>query len=248
MARKEKKIRLDEALLRLGLVESIEKARALVMSGDVFVKGVRVDKAGYSVAPDKDITLKARRPFVGRGGVKLAGALEDSGLDPEGLTVIDVGSSTGGFTDCLLQRGAVRVHAVDVGVGIIDWKLRQDQRVNLLEGRNIRSITLADIGGEPADMAVMDLSFISLRKVLPLLKGLLRPGARVFALVKPQFEAARGEVGRGGVIRDSSVQRRVVEEMKAFAEASGYRVIGGAESHVRGAKGNREFWLFLEVL
>ncbi len=248
MARKEKKIRLDEALLRLGLAGSLDKARALIMRGDVFVKGQRLDKAGQAVAPDAEITLKERCPYVSRGGLKLAGALEAAGFDPQGLTALDAGSSTGGFTDCLLQRGAALVYAVDVGVGIMDWKLRTDPRVRLLEGVNIRGLALSDIGGEPADMAVMDLSFISLRKVLPVVRALVREGARVFALVKPQFEARRDEVGRGGVVRDESVQRRVVEEMLAFAEGEGFRALGISESPVRGAKGNREFWIFLEAV
>jgi len=247
MAPKGKKIRLDEALLRLGLVGSIERARALIMRGDVFVKGRRVDKAGAAVAPDGTITLKERCPYVSRGGLKLAGALDAAGFDPRGLTALDVGSSTGGFTDCLLQRGVARVYAVDVGVGIMDWKLRTDPRVCLLEGVNVRGLTLTNIGGEAAQMAVMDLSFISLRKVLPVVRGLLRTGARVFALVKPQFEAGRSEVGPGGVVRDHDVQSRVVDEIEAFAEGVGFMALGRAESPIRGAKGNREFWIFLKA-
>ncbi len=247
VSRKEKKIRLDEALLRLGLVDSLSKARALIMRGDVFVKGRRLDKAGAQVLPGSEITLKERCPYVGRGGLKLAGGLDASGFDPAGLTVMDIGSSTGGFTDCLLQRGVARVIAVDVGIGIMDWKLRTDPRVSLLEGINVRGLTLADIGGRPVDMAVIDLSFISLKKVLPVVRGLLKGGARVLALVKPQFEARREEVGKGGVVRDPEVQRRVVEEVMASAKEAGLRVLGQAESPIKGAKGNREFWVFLEA-
>jgi len=247
VAKKPKKIRLDEALLNLGLAESIKMARALIMSGSVFVKGVKVDKAGYALTPDSAITLKAKSPYVGRGGLKLAGLLGATGFDPAGLTAIDVGSSTGGFTDCLLQRGALRVHAVDVGVGIIDWRLRTDVRVHLLEGMNIRNLTLDDVG-EFVDIAVMDLSFISLKKILPLMKGFVRRGGRVFALIKPQFEAARDEVGKGGVVRDAELQARVVEDMRAFCEGSDFTVLRTLESPVKGAKGNREFWIDLEVL
>jgi len=247
VAKKLKKMRLDEALLSRGLVDSIKKARALVMSGNVSVKGMMVDKAGHSVTADSEIALKSRSPYVGRGGFKLAGLLNASGFDPSGLTAMDVGSSTGGFTDCLLQRGVTKVHAVDVGVGIIDWSLRTDARVHLLEGRNIRNLSPAEVG-EPVDIAVMDLSFISLKKVLPLMKVFIKRGARVFALIKPQFEAAKDEVGEGGVIRDSVLQERVVEDMKAFASASGFKVLRTVESPVKGAKGNREFWIDLELI
>ncbi len=247
MAKKSKKMRLDEALLCRGLADSIETARGLVMSGSVSVRGHMVDKAGHAVAADSEITLKSKSPYVGRGGLKLAGLLDAEGFDPAGLTAIDVGSSTGGFTDCLLQRGAAKVHAVDVGVGIIDWRLRNDGRVHLLEGKNIRRLAPSEVG-ELVDIAVMDLSFISLKKVLPLMKGFVKRGGRVFALIKPQFEVARGEVGKGGVVRDAALQTRVVEDMRAFSLASGFRVLGIVESPVKGAKGNREFWIDLEVL
>jgi len=247
VAKKLKKMRLDEALLSRGLADSIKKARALIMSGSVSVKGRMVDKAGRPVTADSEITLKSKSPYVGRGGFKLAGLLDASAFDPLGLTAMDVGSSTGGFTDCLLQRGATKVHAVDVGVGIIDWSLRTDARVHLLEGRNIRNLAPAEVG-ELVDFAVMDLSFISLKKVLPLIKPFAKRGARVFALIKPQFEAGRDEVGEGGVVRDSELQERVVEDMKAFASESGFRVLRTVESPVKGAKGNREFWIDLELI
>jgi 23S rRNA (cytidine1920-2'-O)/16S rRNA (cytidine1409-2'-O)-methyltransferase len=245
VAKKIKKMRLDEALLAGGLVETISKARALIMAGSVSVKGCVIDKSGHPVASGAEITLKARLPYVGRGGLKLAGCLDAEGFDPRGLTAIDIGSSTGGFTDCLLQRGALRVHAVDVGVGIIDWRLRGDGRVHLLEGKNIRYLAPSEVG-ELVDMAVMDLSFISIKKVLPLMKNFVRHGARVFALIKPQFEAAKDEVGRGGVIRDAALQERIVDEIKDFSESIGFKVLGTVESPVRGARGNREFWIDLE--
>ncbi len=247
VAKKILKMRLDEALLARGLAHTIEKARALVMSGEVSVQGKMVDKAGHSVAVHSEITLKAKSPYVGRGGFKLAGLLDAAGFDPAGLTAIDVGSSTGGFTDCLLQRGVTKVHAVDVGVGIIDWRLRTDARVHLLEGRNIRKLDPSEVG-ELVDCAVMDISFISLKKVLPLMKAFVKKGARIFALIKPQFEAARDEVGEGGVVKDAGIQARVVKDMMAFAVGSGFRVLRTVESPVRGAKGNREFWIDLELI
>ncbi len=246
-AKKAKKMRLDELLFTRGLAPSILKARALIMSGSVSVKGMRLDKAGHAVAPDAEITLKAKAPYVGRGGVKLAGVLDATGFSPEGLTAIDVGSSTGGFTDCLLQRGARLVHAVDVGVGILDWGLRSDERVHLLEGTNIRRLDAADLGG-PADMAVMDLSFISIKKVLPLMKGFLKKGARLFVLIKPQFEAPRKDVEKGGIVRDPAVHKVVVEEIRDFALTEGFKVLCTMESPIKGAKGNKEFWIDLEVL
>ncbi len=242
-----KKMRLDELLFTRGLAESISKARAIIMSGSVSLRGVKVDKAGFAVAPDAEIILKQKSPYVGRGGLKLAGLLDETGFSPEGLSAIDVGSSTGGFTDCLLQRGAILVHAVDVGVGIIDWRLRTDKRVVLHEGTNIRALDASETGA-PLDLAVMDLSFISLKKVLPMMRDFIKSGGRVFALIKPQFEASREDVGKGGVVRSSDVQRAVVEDIKAFSIDSGFTVLSVVESPVKGAKGNREFWIDLEVL
>lgn len=246
-AKRVKKMRLDEAVLQMGLASSIEAARALIMSGSVSVKGRVADKAGHAVAPDSEITIKAKSPYVGRGGLKLSCLLDALDFSPKDLTVLDVGSSTGGFTDCLLQRGALLVHAVDVGVGIIDWRLRGDERVHLLEGVNIRHLDPAELGA-PLDMAVMDLSFISLKKVLPLMKGFLKKGAKIFALIKPQFEASKTDVGKGGVVRDPEVHGRVVEDIKAFSAASGFKVLGVTESSIKGAKGNKEFWIDLELM
>lgn len=239
-----KKDRLDNILVQKGLAPGIEKARALIMAGSVMVDGQGGVKAGKAVSVESVIELKYSLPYVGRGGLKLAGALDVFKFSPEGLVAVDVGSSTGGFTDCLLQRGARRVYAVDVGKGVMDFKLRSDARVCLLEERNIRHLDPAEIP-EKADIAVIDVSFISLEKVLPRVKELLKEGSRVFALVKPQFEVAKGEVGKGGIVKDPEKQREVVERIRAFAEGLGFEFIGQTESPITGAKGNREFWLFL---
>lgn len=229
-----------------GLTESLEAARALIMSGSVTVDGLVVDKAGKSVAPDSEINVKERRPYVSRGGVKLAGFLDAFKMDVSGFSALDVGSSTGGFTDCLLKRGAVSVHAVDVGRGVIDWSLRGDERVHLIEGRNIRHLKPEEVGG-PVDIAVIDVSFISLEKVLPVVKGFLKEGASVLALVKPQFEVERNDVGRGGIVRDALQQQKAVERVVRSSLAVGYKYIASLESPIKGAKGNREFWVWLKA-
>jgi len=246
--KKNQKIRIDELVAGRDLAESLEAARALIMSGAVTVDGVIVDKAGHGVDPESEIHLKERRPYVSRGGVKLAGFLDAFKMDVTGLTALDIGSSTGGFTDCLLKRGVLRVHAVDVGRGIIDWKLRGDRRVHLIEGRNIRLLKPEEVG-EPVDIAVIDVSFISLDKVLPVLKvkGFLKEGASVAALVKPQFEVGRDEVGRGGIVSDSAKQRGAVERVVESSAALGYKYIATRESPIKGAKGNREFWVWLKA-
>ncbi|GMR04251.1 MAG: TlyA family rRNA (cytidine-2'-O)-methyltransferase [Thermodesulfobacteriota bacterium] len=241
-----RKIRIDELLTERGLAETRSRARALVMSGNVLVGGARVDKAGKTVDPDAEITIKQGLPYVSRGGVKLAGFLDASEMDVKGLTALDVGSSTGGFTDCLLKRGVKRVYCVDVGKGIIDWKLRGDERVRLLEGRNIRHLAPEEIG-EKVDMAVIDVSFISLEKVLPQVKGFLKEGARVLALVKPQFEAGRKDVGKGGIVRDPEIQRRAVERVVNCSKGLGYTFISSLESPITGRGGNREFWVCLKA-
>ncbi len=246
--KKLRKVRIDELVAGRGLAKSLEAARALIMSGAVTVDGVIVDKAGHGVDPGGEITLKERRPYVSRGGVKLAGLLDAFKIDVTGLTALDVGSSTGGFTDCLLKRGAARVHAVDVGRGIIDWKLREDGRVHLIEGRNIRLLKPEEVG-RPVDIAVVDVSFISLEKVLPVLrvKGFLKEGAGVAALVKPQFEVGRTEVGRGGIVRDAAKQRGAVDRVVESSLTVGYTYIATLESPIKGAKGNREFWIWLKA-
>lgn len=241
-----KKQRLDSLVLDLGLAQTVEKARALVMAGQVVVDDHTVDKAGRQVAIDADIRLRGENlPYVSRGGLKLRRALDLFGVDVTGLVAVDVGSSTGGFTDCLLQAGAVKVFAVDVGYGQLAWKLRQDPRVVSMERTNIRSVTPGQIDDEPA-LAVIDASFISLSKVLPATAGLLKPGGRIIALIKPQFEVGKGEVGKGGIVRDSAAHEKVIEDVRRTASDLGLTVAGLCESPITGADGNREFLILLE--
>ena len=217
------------------------------MAGKVTVDGRVIDKAGTEVDPTLEVKLKEDLPFVGRGGLKLEGAITGFNIDVTGLTAMDVGSSTGGFTDCMLQRGAKFVHAIDVGKGIIDVKLRDDARVHLMEGCNIRHMSRADIDGE-VDIAVIDVSFISLKKVLSNVKDFLREGAILLALIKPQFEVGKGLVGKGGVVKDESLHKTVIEDISSFAEEVGFTVMGTMESPIKGAKkGNKEFWLYALV-
>jgi 23S rRNA (cytidine1920-2'-O)/16S rRNA (cytidine1409-2'-O)-methyltransferase len=238
-------MRLDKLLVELGLVESRTKAQALIMAGAVLVGGTVCDKAGKEFARDVSVRLKERLPFVGRGGVKLAGFLDETGFDVTGLVAMDVGSSTGGFTDCLLQRGVLRVHAVDVGKGLLDYKLRVDKRVHLLEGHNIRYLKFDEVG-EYVDVVVVDLSFISLEKVLVKIKEFMAPQARLLTLVKPQFEVGKGEVGKGGVVRDPAKRIAVVDRVAAFAVKFGFECRARGTSVIKGAKGgNTEYWLSL---
>lgn len=237
--------RLDKLLVDRGLVQSRERARALIMAGQVVVNDHLADKAGTQVALDADIRLKGEDiPFVSRGGLKLARALDEFGLDVTDVVAIDVGASTGGFTDCLIQRGARKVYAVDVGYGQLAWKLRQDSRVVNLEKTNIRYLE-PDALAEPPDLAVIDASFISLDKVLPPTLRLIRNGGAVVALIKPQFEVGKGEVGKGGVVRDEGKHREVVENVVSLAESLGLQVCGVTESPILGPKGNREFLIHL---
>lgn len=243
---KPSKERIDALLVARGLVETRTRAKALLMAGKVLVDGHRVDKAGTKVSTDSEITLKETLPYVGRGGLKLRGALEEFSIDPSGLVAADVGSSTGGFTDCLLQRGAAHVYAIDVGRGLLDVKLREDPRVTVMEGVNVRHL---DPGAVPekVSLAVIDVSFISLTKVLPKVSELLAPEAVVLALVKPQFEVGRGEVGKGGIVRDPAKHSRVLESVSGFASTLGFVEKGRCDSPIKGAKGNREFWLLLRA-
>jgi len=239
------KIRLDQLLVDKGLAPSRERARALILAGQVQVDGRPATKAGTAVPPAADVTLLAPdHPYVSRGGLKLAHALDTFGIAVEGRVALDIGASTGGFTDVLLQRGAACVVALDVGHGQIDWRLRGDPRVVVLEGVNARYLTPADVPG-PFDLVSIDVSFISLRQVLPAVPPLLRPGADVVALVKPQFEAGRAEV-RHGLIRDEAVRARVVEEVRAAAAAVGLNPVAVAPSPITGQKGNVEFLLHLQ--
>jgi 23S rRNA (cytidine1920-2'-O)/16S rRNA (cytidine1409-2'-O)-methyltransferase len=241
---KPKKVRIDVLIVELGLVKSRQRGQALIMAGRVSVGGNRIDKAGTKVDPSALIEVKEDMPFVGRGGLKLKGALDDFKIDVDGLIAMDIGSSTGGFTDCMLQAGVVKVYAIDVGKGLIDYSLRNDDRVVLMEGVNIRYLEAEAIPGK-VELVVIDVSFISLKKVLPVVAKFLAPKARVIALVKPQFEVGKGEVGKGGIVKDPAKHKAVVEDITEFAIAEGYECLGNAESPIKGAKGNKEFWLYL---
>ncbi len=227
-----------------GLAASRDRARRLILAGQVLVDDAVVDKAGTRIPEDRPIRVRGQdHPYVGRGGVKMAGALEDLGVDPAGLVCLDVGASTGGFTDCLLQAGAKRVVAVDVGTNQLAHKLRVDPRVDVHEKTDIRVVTRALLGAA-VDLAVVDASFISLRLVLPPLRDLLDPGARALALVKPQFEVGRDQVGRGGVVRDDDARGAAVDSVIEIARGLGFEAMGRAESRIAGAKkGNREVFV-----
>lgn len=242
-----KKERLDKLLWLQGLAPSRERARGLILEGVVQVEGRVVTKAGSPVNTDSHISLSAPAvPFVSRGGVKLEGALQRWGVAVAGRSILDVGASTGGFTDCLLQHGARRVIALDVGRGQLDWNLRQDPRVVPLEGRNVRFVQGEDLPF-PVDLAVADVSFISLRIVLPVIAGLLALPGEIVALVKPQFEVGRGKVGKGGVVRDPDQHRQVLEEVARLCLDLPARILGISPSVLPGPKGNREFFFYLRV-
>lgn len=234
------KRRLDIELVERELVETRSRAKALIMAGEVFVDGARCDKAGTLVAPDASIEVRAGLKYVSRGGLKLEAALEAFEFDCDGLVVLDVGASTGGFTDCVLQRGAARVYAVDVGYGQLAWKLRSDERVVPIERTNIRHMP-ADALPEKCDLAVIDCSFISLGLVLPNTLTFLKPEADVVALVKPQFEAGRENVGKGGVVRDADARSAAITEAIATAEALGLDFVEGIDCPVAGPSGNVEY-------
>jgi len=240
--------RLDLLLVERGLAASRERARAMILAGQVRVGGTTIAKAGHPTAADADVTLVERdHPYVSRGGVKLAHALDVFGVDPSGRPALDVGASTGGFTDVLLRRGAPRVVALDVGHGQLDWRIRNDPRVVVLERVNARALTpdVLPADARSVDLAVMDLSFISVRQVLPALVQVLVPGADLIVLVKPQFEAGRDEVGKGGLVRDPAVHARVVDEVTVAAGALGLSRVAMTESPITGTEGNREFFVHL---
>jgi 23S rRNA (cytidine1920-2'-O)/16S rRNA (cytidine1409-2'-O)-methyltransferase len=243
-SRAKTKIRLDVALVERGLVESREKAARLILAGDVLVDGQRVDKAGALVAPGARLELAARPRFVSRGGDKLAHALAVFAITPRGRVAIDVGASTGGFTHCLLEQGAVKVYAVDVGHGQLDAKLRADGRVVVMEKTNARNLPV-DSFPESPDLATVDVSFISLEKVLPSVYGVLTLQGEAVVLVKPQLEVGKGQVGKGGVVRDGSHHRAVIARVARFAVLHGWHVRGVTASPLKGPKGNREFFLLL---
>jgi 23S rRNA (cytidine1920-2'-O)/16S rRNA (cytidine1409-2'-O)-methyltransferase len=239
--------RLDKLLVDRGHAASRERARALIMAGAVRVGERVVDKAGTLVAVDAAIAVSGGDlPFVSRGGVKLAGALDRLGIDVTGRRVLDVGASTGGFTDCVLQRGARRVIAVDVGYGQLAWSLRRDPRVTLLERCNIRHLEPAQLPERP-DCAVVDASFISLTLILPRIAALVAPGSVIVALVKPQFEVGKGQVGRGGVVRDPALHAAAISRVRDCATALDLTVLGECPSPILGPKGNREFFLALRT-
>ena len=235
------KIRVDQLLVDRGLVESRTRAQALIMAGLVFAGERKIDKPGQAIADDVVLDVRGRdHPWVSRGGIKLAHGLDATGWDVNGLVAIDVGSSTGGFTDVLLQRGAGRVYAVDSGTNQLAWKLRQDDRVVVLEQTSARILTDAHIP-EPVDLIVCDASFIGLTKVLERPITFAKPAARLLALIKPQFEAGRSEVGKGGVVRDPAIHARVCEEVSAWIVAQGWRIDTLVESPITGPEGNIEF-------
>lgn len=241
------KQRLDKLMVERSLAPSREKAQALIMAGQVVVGDHTIDKSGQLVPVDSEIRIKGDPlPFVSRGGLKLRKALDEFGINVDGLVAIDIGASTGGFTDCLLQAGAAKVLAVDVGHGQLAWKLRQDPRVVSLEKTNIRYLTLEQAGAA-SDLAVIDASFISLTKVLPATVALVKPGGRIIALIKPQFEVGRGEVGKGGIVRDPTAHERVIAAVRLAAQEMGLTVAGLCESPITGADGNREFLILLLV-
>jgi len=238
------KRRLDVLLVQRGLAESREKAQTAILAGDVLVNGEPVLRQAASVAEDARIELARAPRFVGRGGEKLEHALQTFGIDVSGLVALDVGASTGGFTDCLLQHGAKRVYAVDVGYGQLDYRLRQDERVVVLERTNVRELTEL---AETPDIATIDVSFIGLEKVVPHVVRLLRRGGRIVALVKPQFQAKRSEVGKGGVVRDPQVHAKVLGRVVAWAAGEGLRFGGLTASPLLGPAGNKEFFVLWQV-
>lgn len=239
------KERLDVLLVSKGLAESREKAKAVIMAGQVYVNGQKEDKAGASFAEDVSLEVRgAKLPYVSRGGLKLEKAMKTFPITLEGMICMDVGASTGGFTDCMLQNGAGKVYAVDVGHGQLDWKLRNDPRVVCMEKTNIRYVTPEDIA-DVLDFASIDVSFISLTKVLGPLRELLKDGAQVAALIKPQFEAGREKVGKKGVVRDPAVHEEVIEMVTSYAAANGYQVLGLTFSPIKGPEGNIEYLTWL---
>ena len=236
-----KKERLDLILQNKGLAESRSKAQAIIMEGLVFVAGQRVDKPGTPVDPNAEIEVRGKLcPYVSRGGLKLEKALSFFGVVPEGYVCSDSGASTGGFTDCLLQQGAKKVFAIDVGYGQLDWKIRSDPRVVVMERTNIRYVTPEQLG-EPLDLSVVDVSFISLKIVLPAIKALLKPSGQVLCLIKPQFEAGKEKVGKKGVVRDPATHLEVLEQFIALAHELDFHILGLTFSPVKGPEGNIEF-------
>ena len=235
------KKRLDVLLTEQGYADTRSKAQAIIMSGLVYVDGQKADKPGVSYPESVNLEVRgAVCPYVSRGGLKLEKALRDFGVKPEGYVCSDSGASTGGFTDCLLQQGAKKVFAIDVGYGQLDWKIRSDPRVVVMERTNIRYVTPEQLG-QPLDLSVIDVSFISLKIVLPVVKELLKPAGQVVCLIKPQFEAGKEKVGKKGVVRDPAVHREVLDNFVALARELGFTILGLTFSPVKGPEGNIEF-------
>ena len=235
------KKRLDVLLTEQGYADTRSKAQAIIMAGQVYVNGQKADKPGISY--EETVQLEVRGdvcPYVSRGGLKLEKALRDFGVKPEGYVCSDSGASTGGFTDCLLQQGAKKVFAIDVGYGQLDWKIRSDERVVVMERTNIRYVTPEDLG-EPLDLSVIDVSFISLSIVLPAIKNLLKPTGQVLCLIKPQFEAGREKVGKKGVVREPETHKEVLDSFVSLADSLGFTILGLTFSPVKGPEGNIEF-------
>jgi 23S rRNA (cytidine1920-2'-O)/16S rRNA (cytidine1409-2'-O)-methyltransferase len=240
------KERIDRLLTEKGIVQSRERAKALIMEGRVIVKGRNIDKPGIAVDVDSQIQLRGEETsYVSRGGKKLEGALKAFEIDPKGMFVMDVGASTGGFTDCVLQKGARKVYAVDVGYGQLAWKLQKDSRVINLERRNIRYFKREEVD-EELDLILVDTSFISIEKFLPHILGFLKRGGHLIILIKPQFEVGKGEVGKGGVVRDAALHRKVIDRISQFCRGLGLSVLQVIESSLLGPKGNKEFFIHLK--
>lgn len=242
------KKRLDVLLVEQGYADSRTKAQAIIMSGTVYVEGQKADKPGVSYEEHVSIEVRgATCPYVSRGGLKLEKALRDFGVDPAGYVCSDSGASTGGFTDCLLQKGASKVFAIDVGYGQLDWKIRSDPRVVVMERTNVRYVTPEQLG-EPLDLSVVDVSFISLKIVLPVIQTFLKPGCgQVLCLIKPQFEAGKEKVGKKGVVRDPAVHKEVLDNFVELVNASGFTILGLTFSPVKGPEGNIEFLAHLTL-
>jgi 23S rRNA (cytidine1920-2'-O)/16S rRNA (cytidine1409-2'-O)-methyltransferase len=237
------KERLDKILVEKGVVQSRERAKALILAGKVVVGGQTLDKPGVEIEREAQVQLRGGdQPYVSRGGIKLERALHAFEIDPKGMIVMDVGASTGGFTDCVLQRGAKKVYAVDVGYGQLAWKLRKDPRVVNLERRNIRYLKTEEIE-EKLDLILIDTSFISVEKFLSHLLHFLKKGGMIISLIKPQFEVGKGEVGKGGVVRDEALHQKVIERISSFGQGQGLSILGVVDSPILGPKGNKEFFI-----
>jgi 23S rRNA (cytidine1920-2'-O)/16S rRNA (cytidine1409-2'-O)-methyltransferase len=240
------KERLDKLLVDKGIVQSRERARAMIMAGKVAVEGRTVDKPGTQIDVETRLEVQGVAvSYVSRGGEKLEGALKAFAIDPSGMVAMDVGASTGGFTDCILQKGAEKVYAVDVGYGQLAWRLRRDPRVVNLERKNIRYLRREEVQ-EELDLILIDTSFITIEKFLPHLLGFIKKGGAIVGLIKPQFEVGRGEVGKGGVVRDEALHQKVIDRISDFGRGLGLKVLGVTESPLLGPKGNKEFFIHLK--